>query len=110
LNDAKVNKVTFGRAAKLINVYMKAMVMLGPNSTSALSRVAHPPIDAILLSNIARSPDINLADKLGLARLRWTALDEQAYYHLINRLRPILDQDEPFWLLERHWTVTDEIG
>ena len=108
LINSEVKKVTFGRAAKLIAMYLKSMVVLGGESESVLGKVAHPPIDGILLSNVARSPDVVSSNKSAWARLRWTKLDEKSYYRLIPQLRAILGPDEPFWVLEAHWIVTDK--
>src|SRR5438477_2940419 len=48
--EAHHTKATFGRAAKLIAVYLKSVVVLVRPDTS-LARVAHPPFDFILLRN-----------------------------------------------------------
>src|SRR5947209_14811009 len=53
LASAGVRNPTYGRAAKLIGVYLKSMIVLGNGEGTALGRVAHPPIDSILLSNMA---------------------------------------------------------
>jgi hypothetical protein len=110
LADAKVQKVTFGRAAKLLAVYLKSVVVLGAAPDSNLGKVAHPPIDAILLSNLVKSPVVVSEHKVEWATVRWTRLDEGGYYRLIEQLRSVLAPGEPFWMLERYWTVTDEIA
>jgi hypothetical protein len=108
LSDAGVEKVTFGRAAKLIGMYLKSMVVLGPGYGSALSRVAHPPIDGILLRNVAASPEVVSPHQREWARVRWTKLDEEGYFRLVGQLLEALPPEEPFWVLERYWTVVDE--
>ena len=55
LEKAGIANVTFGRAAKLIAIYLKSVVVLGPSSGTAFARIAHPPIDSILLRNLAAS-------------------------------------------------------
>lgn len=104
----EVEKVTFGRAAKLIAIYLKSVVVLGVGCGSRFSSVAHPPIDSILLSAAAQSPTVVSGHKADWARMRWTMLDEESYYRLIEQLRAILAPGEPFWMLEKFWTVTDE--
>jgi hypothetical protein len=104
----KPKHVTFGRAAKLVAVYLKSMIVLGPGFGSALCRVAHPPIDSILLFNLTRSPEVVSPHKHEWAALRWTSLEEPGYYRLIKQLRDILAPGEPFWMLERFWKFTDE--
>ena len=45
---------TYGRAAKVMGIYLKSMAVLsGPKSTP-LRQLAHPPLDDLLLSALAR--------------------------------------------------------
>src|SRR5256885_1479482 len=46
---------TFGRAAKLIAIYPKSMVILNGNFETRRARVVHPPIDGILLHNMCKA-------------------------------------------------------
>jgi hypothetical protein len=46
-----VSGATYGRAAKLIAVYIKSMVVVN-DGKSKLAEVAHPPIDRMILQNI----------------------------------------------------------
>lgn len=105
LEENGVPGATYGRAAKLVAVYLKSMVVLGPASGSPLSAVIHPPIDSLLLENLAAS---GLAPSYAprWRRLRWTRLDEPAYYELIAELKTVLRDGEPFWKLEEYWTVS----
>lgn len=101
-----VNLATHGRAAKLIAVYLKAMVVIGPDTESQLARVSHPPIDRILLKNLSRASEINSPHKKSWAKLSWTQLDAEAYDALIKQLRECLGENQPMWHLEKYWTVT----
>jgi hypothetical protein len=106
LNEAGVQNVTYGRAAKLLAVYLKGMVVLGPvNGT--LGSVAHPPVDLILLRNLCRDADVESPWKAAWTKVKWTKLNEGAYYELIGQLREALPSAAPFWQIERYWTVTD---
>lgn len=107
LERADVPKVTFGRAAKLIAMYLKSVVVLGSGSETALAHVAHPPIDSILLRNLAVS-DVGSEYRGEWKKTRWTKLNEHQYYQLIKQLRRALGPEEPFWKLERFWTVTND--
>src|SRR5439155_20008024 len=89
-------QVTFGRAAKLIAVYLKSVVVLGTRGSSSLSKVAHPPIDGILLSKIAKSSAIHSVHKAKWGRKRWTRLKEDEYYELVEQLRASLAPDVAF--------------
>jgi hypothetical protein len=81
---------SYGRAAKIIAIYVKTAHILVDHS-SALSRVAHPPIDSILLKN------------LGIKNEKWTELEEKRYFELIEEFRSKLG-DQPFWKLEYAWS------
>jgi hypothetical protein len=39
---------------------------------------------------------------------KWTKLDDEQYYEPVKQLRDALGPKEPFWKLERFWTVTNE--
>jgi hypothetical protein len=108
LNSRDISKVSYGRAAKLVAVYLKSMVIIGPNANSVLASVAHPPIDRILLKNLSRASDIENPHRARWRSINWTKLDEQSYYDLISQLRRCLRDSEPFWSIERFWTVTSD--
>ena len=50
-----IKDVTYGRAAKLVAIYLKSSVILGNALDTEFARVAHPPIDSILLRNLSKS-------------------------------------------------------
>jgi hypothetical protein len=87
--DLPEDKITYGRAAKIVAIYIKTAIVirdpLGP-----LAKMAHPPIDRIILFNHGY-------------RDNWTELTEERYFELINILRPI--NDEPFWTIEEKWVL-----
>lgn len=103
-----ISNVTFGRAAKLIAVYLKSFVVLGPGSATAFARVAHPPIDSILLKNLASANDVHSEHQRKWAKTKWTKLNEGQYSELIEQIRQAVGAEEPFWKLERFWTVTND--
>ena len=49
LSQASVAHVAYGRAAKLVAVYLKTVVLIGEGCETALGRCLHPPIDRTLL-------------------------------------------------------------
>lgn len=103
LMDAGISDATYGRAAKLVAVYLKVVVIIGGDPICPLARVAHPPIDSILLRNIAKAnPSLR-----SLAQARWTGLSEADYFDIVNKLRRALGENRPFWEIEKHWTVTN---
>jgi len=106
LHRSGVAGCTFGRAAKLIAVYLKAMVVVGPYWYSSLACVAHPPIDRILLQAAGRAMT-GAASKAWLT-INWTQLDRKRYYKLITELRATLAPGAAFWRLEEHWNISEE--
>lgn len=103
-----VENVTFGRAAKLIAVYLKSMIVTGPHGGTKLADVVHPPIDRLLLGNLSKSDKVNSPHKRRWRNIAWTQLGEIEYYLLIEQLRSALGPNDPWWMLEEYWTVTDD--
>jgi hypothetical protein len=97
---------SFGPAAKLIAVYLKGKVILTGNAETNQACVIHPPIDAILLDNMRKASDVSSTHKRTWRNVKWTALSEDEYW-LIDQLRLCIAHGEPFWTIERFWTVTD---
>jgi hypothetical protein len=105
LAEKGISEASFGRAAKLVAVYIKSRIVIGKDATCPLAKIAHPPIDDVLLQNIARSEDIRSPHQSKWKSVRWTKLDEGQYYELVAQLSACLREDEPLWTLERYWTV-----
>jgi len=96
LNDLGIN-VTYGRAAKIIAIYIKTISVIRESGLSNLAKIAHPPIDRILLKN-AHKENKNME----LNKINWTELNENKYFDLIIKLRTL--KFEYFWEIERYWT------
>jgi hypothetical protein len=99
---------TYGRAAKLVAVYLKAMVLMGDGANTPFGRVMHPPIDRTLLQHLAASPHVTSPHKAAWRRTNWTELNERQYYKLIGELRDVVPHGAPFWMLEKHWDPARE--
>ena len=95
---------TYGRAAKLVAIYLKSMVIVGPDSDSPLSRVIHPPIDRRLLTTLLASDGLPSHIRRR-GRIAWTKLDARQYYALVADLRTVIPSNQPFWKLEQYWTI-----
>lgn len=107
LADNEVEKVTYGRAAKMVAMYLKTMVIVGPWSNTDLAFVAHPPIDRYLLQNLAKVATTPAEVRRLLKATNWTQLSEAKYTELVLVLQSTMRGKTPFWELERHWNVTD---
>jgi len=88
---------TYGQAAKIIAIYLKTAVVIRDSGLGTIAKIAHPPIDNILLTHLHHK-----YRNLGLKGVKWTQLTEKQYFDLINKLRT-LDFDY-FWELEQYWT------
>ncbi|HZK81224.1 MAG TPA: hypothetical protein VFC46_09165 [Humisphaera sp.] len=112
ISERGVEGFAYGRAAKLVGIYLKSMVVLGTNQNAdqnaKLARIIHPPIDGILLRNMSDCPEIISPRKAGWKNVKWTKLKEDEYFVLVSELRQALPAPEPFWKLERFWTVAEE--
>ena len=103
-----VTNPTFGRAAKLVAVYLKSMVIIGPAGDSPLARIARPPIDRLLLRRIADLSDISRRARDRFLTTNWTDLGADEYYRLVQIIKEEVPDIDPFWYLERYWPVTQE--
>ncbi len=106
LSDNGQPNVTYGRVAKLVAVYLKSMAVVGPGANSSLSAVAHPPIDSILLKNLASDETVVSPYKAHWKSLAWTKLNEAEYYTLVSELRSVLRDSDPWWTLEKYWNAS----
>lgn len=107
LSARQVSKVTHGRAAKVVAVYLKAVVLMGDRSDSRLGRNMHPPIDRTLLQSLAASDQITSPHKAAWRSVSWTQLDRAGYDVRISQLRGTIPAGAPFWTIEEHWEPSD---
>jgi hypothetical protein len=110
LSDSSIVNVTYGRAAKLVAVYLKATVIMGVGCDSSLGRNLHPPIDRILLKGLAASRSVTSPHKATWKSVNWTQLDQTAYDELIGQLRRVIPNGAPFWTIEEYWQPSDSSG
>lgn len=103
-------KMSYGRAAKLVGIYLKVMIVLSAEGNTWLANVAHPPIDSDLLKNLAGCARIDGNTKKYLESVKWTRLGEEEYFSLIDTLRRLGYLKCPYWKLERYWMPNGESG
>jgi len=115
--------LTHGRAAKLINVYMKVLFMGSVQSCMSeenrkKQELIHPPVDAKLLKGIVESfsqvecfadgHDVKFLNKYPIcfnntdAPTPWTKLDSGQYEKIIGAFRHITNNDG-LWTIEKYW-------
>jgi len=104
LLSAGIGKASYGRAAKVIAIYLKSRIVLGGHHEHSFAKVIHPPIDRILLQAIAEH--VAAKDRVFAKQLRtttWTSLTEATYDDLIARLRSAGLDQPAFWWIETFW-------
>jgi len=103
--------LSHGKAAKLINVYLKAGVVGASCQPDGQQRIEmrerigaiHPPVDSFLLKKIVSLPQWKGE---ALFRQPWSSLSSDGYEQLIDRLKPIASRPNDlleFWRLEQFW-------
>lgn len=87
---------SYGRASKIIAIYLKTSYIIPNKGETHNSSVIHPPIDSILLKNLADKKSIK-----ELSKLQWTNFDKEAYWKIV---KIITDNNLLFnWKLEEYW-------
>ncbi len=90
-------QASYGQSAKMIAIYIKTAIVIKDSGLSNISKIAHPPIDNILLTQLHKKHP-----ELDVSGINWTQLDEKKYFYLIKKLRTL--NMEYFWELEKYWT------
>lgn len=101
---------TFGRAAKLVAIYIKTLVVCGGHEGTRLARVAHPPIDRVLLQALSRQQRFPDGERAMWRSTVWTTMGVDAYDEVILSLRSVGLDADGFWRAERWWFGEDEAG
>ena len=91
------NSLTYGRAAKIIAIYLKTCVVFCKNSKCNKSNVIHPPIDGTLLLNLSKIESLKC-----LKSKTWTTLNEDMYWKIISQIRQHFNKSD--WTIEEYWT------
>jgi hypothetical protein len=95
--------LTHGVAAKLINVYLKARFVCGGHALHERVRCLHPPIDRVLLEELAKKDVGGSGQKwLKFAGWRWSKFSSEQYQEVINTVRGRCE-GRPLWEIEEYW-------
>ena len=98
------DKFTHGVAAKLINCYLKVRFVCGDQHEHERVRCLHPPIDEVLLKELARKDVGGIGPKWReLRQKRWSKFDSATYQSAIDNIRQSLPPGEPLWKIEEYW-------
>lgn len=95
---------SYGRAAKIIAIYLKTSVILPAAGNTKKCFVIHPLIDAILLKSLLKEEGLK-----DLRNRTWTKFNEAEYLAVVNVLRNRFSRFD--WRLEVNWKPEeDEVG
>ena len=92
---------SYGRAAKIIGIYLKTAWVIRHPEDDIVSLVIHPPLDRILLQELAKGKSFpNLKE---LASKSWTQFDKTGYWDVVKIIR--LSGAPFYWRLEKDWNL-----
>jgi hypothetical protein len=95
---------THGVAAKLINIYFKAGLVCGGHHNDPRVQALHPPIDSVLLKELAAQDLGGLRREWNEARrIRWSRFTSDQYERVVRNIRMALGPDVPLWTVEQYW-------
>jgi hypothetical protein len=95
--------ISYGRAAKLVAIYLKTSLVI-PGPTTSLAKFAHPPVDRKLLEALKMEHKTLCSHLSGNA---WTLYGKDDYFQTIRVLRKICSMERLpyFWMIEKYWTL-----
>jgi hypothetical protein len=102
---------SYGRAQKLVNIYLKSKLVCAGWEAHASVKNLHPPLDRVLISSLRSFLSEN-ASTYGEAKLafkraqwlgrNWTSFDKATYDAYIETIK-LIQRSEPLWAIERLW-------
>ena len=98
-NDLNI-KLTYGRASKIISIYLKTAIIIPNGGKGNASDIIHAPIDSILLKALSKE-----YKKTKWGKLTWTKFSENEYWELIKEFEK--NKLPINWELERFWNPED---
>lgn len=95
---------THGVAAKLINIYLKALYLNFFGKAAESVNAIHPPIDSVLLVELCKQ---NFGAKGKFWReanlKRWSKFSSKEYEEVIHLIRLSLPDNQGLWTIEQYW-------
>jgi hypothetical protein len=102
-NRLGVSNFSHGIAAKLINVYLKGMVVCGGHHNHPRAVNLHPPIDRLLLDALYANNVGGSQEAWRNARAqRWSKFTSDQYEAVIAEIKRAM-AGSPLWRVESHW-------
>ena len=92
--------MTYGVAAKLINIYFKVMFICGNYKNKKGINYIHPPIDSLLLDSLYKQ---KIGKDISLWReSKWSKMNSEDYQNVINGIKD-LNLSKGLWSVEEYW-------
>ncbi len=112
-NSVDLKNFKYGRAAKLVNIYFKALFLADFGSpklrlaeaddlTTRVNAI-HPPIDRLLLEELANKNRPHHDFFREMKTKGWTNFEQVDYKEVINKVRDITNGE--LWRIEEFWPV-----
>ncbi len=105
LADASLKDVVLshGIAAKIINIYLKTIIICGGFHAHKKARHIHPPIDSLLLNCLQSKATKNQKVIWSqFSKIRWSNFNSEEYQRVIDEVRINLN-GRPMWTIEECW-------
>jgi hypothetical protein len=77
--------------------------------SNQLGACSTSPIGRILLQNLSRLENLPRETRRVFRATKWTDLSRDEYYGLIHLIQDSVLDVDPFWRLEKYWTVTQDV-
>jgi hypothetical protein len=94
---------THGLSAKLINIYLKSIIICGGFYEHKKAKFIHPPIDRVLLRELAK---VNFNEKgefwKECEKIAWSKFTSDQYEKVIHEIKIGLNEAD-LWQIEKHW-------
>lgn len=105
----QIQGINYGRAQKLVNIYLKTKLVCGGHETHPNVSQLHPPLDRELFDGLRRvfrkqkTSDAAVAFAAAQrACSAWTKFELQDYLAHIEAIKIFMD-GQPLWMVEEHW-------
>lgn len=96
--------ITHGVAAKLINVYLKSLLVCGGYHNHEKVKALHPPVDSLLLSELEEKNVGGLREIWKhYGNIRWSKFSSDEYEDLIKKIQQVLQPEAGLWSIEEYW-------
>jgi|TARA_Y100000294_G_C8400106_1_gene274428 hypothetical protein len=92
-----IDGMSYGVAAKLINLYFKVIFICGNYKDNPRINYIHPPIDSLLLDSLYKEKK----DKLW--KETWSNMTSERYKKIIDGIKKEITENDGLWSIEKHW-------